>query len=180
MALFVAVHLIFLHSSGSSNPIGLPLNRDKIVFFNYFIVKDLVTIVLMLFVLLFLRVYYPYSLMDHENFIAANPMVTPPHIQPEWYFLFAYAILRSIPNKVGGVVILLMSLLIILILPIINRRKVKGSRFNPAKLVLFWFHAGTFFILTWLGRMPVEPPFSALRKFYTVCYFAFYFLYPLI
>lgn len=179
VALIVVIHIIFLHSSGSSNPIGLPLNIDKISFFNYFVIKDIVTVVIIIAVLFFFRLYKPYLLIDHENFTTANPILTPPHIQPEWYFLFAYAILRSIPNKMGGVVMLLLSLFIILLLPIISLNSVKRTRFRPHRIIIFWFHVGTFIILTWLGRMPVDSPFVELRKFYTVIYFCFYLIYPL-
>lgn len=176
----VVLHIFFLHSSGSSNPIGIPLNLDKMTFYSYFVVKDGVTAILLIFILLFLSLYYPYAFIDHENFIEANPIVTPPHIQPEWYFLFAYAILRSIPNKVGGVIFLLLSLFIIIIFPILSNKKHKGNRYNPLGILLFWFHVGTFIILTWLGRMPVEPPFVIVGKVYTVLYFIFYFIYPFV
>lgn len=178
--IIVIIHIIFLHSTGSSNPLGIPLNIDKLVFFNYYVIKDAITIVIALLVLFFVSLQYPYTLIDHENFILANPMVTPPHIQPEWYFLFAYAILRSIPNKVGGVIFLLLSILIILTLPFLTVKNFKGRRFNTKRLTIFWFHVGTFIILTWLGRMPVEDPYVGIRKIYTLMYFVFYFLYPLV
>lgn len=174
----IIFHIIFLHSSGSRNPIGLPINLDKITFFNYFVIKDLISIFISLFFLLFLSLKLPYVLIDHENFIEANPMITPPHIQPEWYFLFAYAILRSIPNKIGGVVFLVLSILILLVLPFFSTKPNKGSRFNPLNLIIFWFHVGSFLILTWLGRIPVETPFIELRKIYTIFYFFFYFIFP--
>lgn len=178
--IMVIVHIFFLHSSGSSNPLGLPLNVDKMVFFNYFVIKDLITVILALFFLTFFSTQYPYLLIDHENFIPANPIVTPPHIQPEWYFLFAYAILRSVPNKVGGVVLLLFSLLILIILPFLNLNPIKGSRFNPTKVLFFWFHVGSFLILTKLGAIPVEQPFIFISMIYTILYFIFYFIFPLL
>lgn len=134
----------------------------------------------MCFLLVSFRIGKPFAFIDHENFIMSNPIVTPVHIQPEWYFLFAYAILRSIPNKLGGVIFLVFSILIVIILPLLRTKKIKGNRYNFFGLLIFWFHVGTFFILTWLGRMPVEDPFTNLSKLYTYLYFLFYFIYPYI
>nr|ATU74589.1 cytochrome b [Liposcelis bostrychophila]ATU74602.1 cytochrome b [Liposcelis bostrychophila]UNO31816.1 cytochrome b [Liposcelis bostrychophila] len=170
------VHLILLHETGSSNPLGLPLDIDKISFSKFFIIKDLVTLILILMGLILLGSMYPFMFMDPENFLKANPMVTPIHIQPEWYFLFAYAILRSVPNKLGGVLMLILSIIIILALPLLSKSKMKGLKFSFFKWMLY-FHFGTFTILTWLGMQPVEDPYIYLGKIYSVLYFTFYFLF---
>lgn len=111
------VHLLFLHQTGSGNPLGLQRDVDKLPFHPYFTVKDLVGFLFILAFLILLSLIDPYLLGDAENFNPANPLVTPVHIQPEWYFLFAYAILRSIPNKLGGVIALLLSILILAVIP---------------------------------------------------------------
>lgn len=170
------VHLILLHETGSSNPLGMPLNIDKVRFRKFFIIKDLVTLALVLLGLILLRTISPFIFIDPENFLKANPMVTPIHIQPEWYFLFAYAILRSVPNKLGGVLMLALSIIIILILPLLSKNKIKGLKFRFLKWLLY-FHFGSFSILTWLGMQPVEDPFIYLGKVYSVLYFIFYFLF---
>jgi len=117
IAAVVIIHLLFLHQTGSNNPLGLKSDSDKISFHPYFTIKDLVGFLFILRGLILLTLLNPNLLGDPENFNAANPLVTPVHIQPEWYFLFAYAILRSIPNKLGGVVALLLSILILIIIP---------------------------------------------------------------
>jgi ubiquinol-cytochrome c reductase cytochrome b subunit len=127
----VIIHLLFLHQRGSNNPLGTKREVDKIPFHPYFTIKDLFGFLFMLFCLISLTLLNPNLLGDPENFNPANPLVTPVHIQPEWYFLFAYAILRSIPNKLGGVVALLMSILILAIMPFWHQRKFRGLMFYP-------------------------------------------------
>lgn len=131
------VHLLFLHQTGSSNPLGIPINVDKIPFHPYFIYKDIVGMVLLLRALVSIRLVDPYLLGDPDNFIAADPLVTPPHIQPEWYFLFAYAILRSIPNKLGGVIALVLSIAILFVVPFIYHIRFKRISFYPIRQFLF-------------------------------------------
>ena len=131
------VHLIALHEDGSNNPIGVRSDVDKIPFHYYYVVKDLfgagiLAIVLSIFVFLF-----PYVLGDPENFKPADPLVTPVHIQPEWYFLFAYTILRSIPNKLGGVVALAVSLLVLFLLPLLHKSRLRGLTFRSLSKILF-------------------------------------------
>ena len=113
--ILVILHILFLHFKGSSNSISSPLDLDKIRFDPYFLIKDFLRLILIIFILLFLILINPFYSVDSENFIEANPIITPNHIKPEWYFLFAYAILRSIPNKVGGVVALIIRILIFFI-----------------------------------------------------------------
>jgi ubiquinol-cytochrome c reductase cytochrome b subunit len=127
---FVIIHLLFLHSTGSRNPLGTNSNRDKIPFHPFFSFKDLIGFLIILIILTSIVLIYPFLLGDTENFIPANPLVTPVHIQPEWYFLFAYAILRSIPNKLGGAIALVASIVILLILPFTHNSNLRGTQFN--------------------------------------------------
>jgi len=125
------LHIIFLHQEGSSNPVGVRGGLDKIPFHPYFVLKDLVGLIAALAGLAMISGYFPYILGDPENFNQANPISTPLHIQPEWYYLFAYAILRSIPNKLGGVVALALSVLILYVLPATGTKYLRSAQFNP-------------------------------------------------
>nr|QHQ98507.1 cytochrome b [Coleolaelaps cf. liui XFX-2019] len=176
--ILVLSHIIFLHSSGSNNPMGCPMDMDKIPFHPFFSWKDMLGFLLISFIFLFWCLLFPFLICDPENFIQANPLSTPPHIQPEWYFLFAYAILRSIPNKLGGVIALLMSILILLSLPFSHSSKF-SSKFSPFNKILFWSFVSIFIILTFLGACPVEEPFSSLSFSFTYFYFSFFFLTPI-
>nr|YP_009000436.1 cytochrome b [Otobius megnini]AHF21637.1 cytochrome b [Otobius megnini]AIZ58586.1 cytochrome b [Otobius megnini]UYB78416.1 cytochrome b [Otobius megnini] len=178
MAFMIFMHIIFIHETGSSNPLGISMNIDKIPFHPYFLIKDIQGI--MIFFMFFLPVIfiYPYLFSDPENFIMANPMITPPHIQPEWYFLFAYAILRSIPNKLGGVVALIMSILIITTLSFTTNPKFKISSMNPIKKMFFWSFCNIFILLTFIGMCPVEPPYIFIGQILTTLYFSFFFINP--
>lgn len=131
------VHLLFLHSTGSNNPLGLSLNHRKVPFHPYFSFKDVFGMLVVIYIFGGVVLLYPWVLGDPENFIPANPMVTPVHIQPEWYFLFAYAILRSIPNKLGGVIALGASVIVLFILPFLGHRKFRGSTFYPLRKIFF-------------------------------------------
>jgi len=168
------IHLIFLHQTGSTNPIGTPLNNDKIPFHPYFSWKDWTGIIVLIILLLEINLFFPYSLGDPDNFNIANPLVTPPHIQPEWYFLFAYAILRSIPNKRGGVLALIISIAVLFLLPLINNNKFKGMVFHPVLKIIFWFLVIRVFILRWIGAKPVEVPYIELGQIFTILYFRLY------
>jgi len=171
------IHLLFLHQTGSNNPIGLLRNIEKISFHPYFSIKDLVGLFFILLLLLILIIFYPYKLGDPDNFIPANPLITPIHIQPEWYFLFAYAILRSIPNKLGGVIALVISITILFIIPIIkNFYKFQSNQFYPINKNLFWFLVITLILLTWIGIRPVEHPYIITGQLLTFLYFIFYFI----
>lgn len=171
----VILHLFFLHETGSSNPLGINRNINKIPFNPYFSIKDILGFILILFLLLLLCFINPYILGDPENFNKANPIITPIHIQPEWYFLFAYAILRSIPNKLGGVIGLLLSILILIIIPFTTNYKIKGFKFYYLNQFIFWIFISTFIILTWIGARPVEEPFIIIGQISSLLYF-FYIL----
>nr|YP_010535011.1 cytochrome b [Meloe proscarabaeus]UYA96978.1 cytochrome b [Meloe proscarabaeus] len=175
----VMIHLLFLHQTGSNNPLGTNSNMDKIPFHPYFTFKDLMGFVIMLSILLCLTLISPYLLGDPDNFTPANPLVTPVHIQPEWYFLFAYAILRSIPNKLGGVVALVLSIAILLILPFTNKKNFKSNQFYPINKMLFWSLVTTIVLLTWIGARPVEDPYILTGQILTILYFLFYLINPI-
>nr|YP_009145583.1 cytochrome b [Zeugodacus tau]YP_010868490.1 cytochrome b [Zeugodacus calumniatus]AKL82639.1 cytochrome b [Zeugodacus tau]AUD56922.1 cytochrome b [Zeugodacus tau]QHF17864.1 cytochrome b [Zeugodacus tau]WCB98474.1 cytochrome b [Zeugodacus tau]WGU19997.1 cytochrome b [Zeugodacus calumniatus] len=174
------IHLLFLHQTGSNNPIGLNSNIDKIPFHPYFSFKDIVGFIVMIAALLLLTLINPYLLGDPDNFIPANPLVTPVHIQPEWYFLFAYAILRSIPNKLGGVIALVLSIAILAILPFYHLSKFRGIQFYPINKILFWSMVVTVILLTWIGARPVEDPYVLVGQILTVIYFLYYIINPLV
>nr|AAT98739.1 cytochrome b [Lepeophtheirus salmonis] len=169
----VMAHTIFLHSTGSSNPLGVPGNYYKIPFDPYYTFKDAFGFGLIFCLMGALVSYSPWLLADPENFIPANPLVTPAHIQPEWYFLFAYAILRSIPNKLGGVVALALSVSILFFFPFLlgDKSTAVPATFNPSKMLMFWAFIGIFFLLTWIGAKPVEGNYIFLGQVFTVLYF---------
>nr|YP_010527049.1 cytochrome b [Acherontia lachesis]UXR12386.1 cytochrome b [Acherontia lachesis] len=174
------IHLLFLHQTGSNNPLGLNSNLDKIPFHPFFTYKDLIGFIIMIFLLTMLTLINPYLLGDPDNFIPANPLVTPIHIQPEWYFLFAYAILRSIPNKLGGVIALIMSILILIILPLTFNKKIQGLQFYPMNQFLFWTFIMMVILLTWIGARPVEIPYIMTGQILTVLYFSYFIINPLL
>nr|YP_010117816.1 cytochrome b [Cryptotermes havilandi]QPN53788.1 cytochrome b [Cryptotermes havilandi]URX52849.1 cytochrome b [Cryptotermes havilandi]URX52888.1 cytochrome b [Cryptotermes havilandi] len=174
----VVVHLLFLHQTGSNNPLGLKSDLDKMPFHPYFSTKDLVGFIILFMALSTLSLKEPYLLGDPDNFTPANPLVTPIHIQPEWYFLFAYAILRSIPNKLGGVIALAMSIAILFILPT-YKSKFTGIQFYPMNQSMFWIMTNTVLLLTWIGARPVENPYIMTGQTLTVLYFTYYIMMPL-
>nr|AHA52462.1 cytochrome b [Acanthormius sp. QL-2013] len=176
LMIMVMIHLVFLHEMGSNNPLGLNSNFYKIIFHNYFSIKDLMSMIWFMFFMLLIVLEYPYLLSDPENFIMANSMITPMHIQPEWYFLFAYTILRSIPNKLSGVIALLLSILILMIMPFIYNNKFQGMVFYPMSQIIYWFFFFKVLLLTWLGASPVEIPYIMLKQIFTITYFFYYFL----
>nr|AZL93436.1 cytochrome b [Platygaster sp. ZJUH_2016029] len=178
MMLFVVMHLIFLHETGSNNPLGINSNMYKIPFHNYFSKKDLMGFIMMILLLFIMSLKSPYMFGDPENFNPANPMITPIHIQPEWYFLFAYAILRTIPNKLGGVIALFMSIMIFMILPMYNFNLIPSNKFNPLNKFMFWFFINIFMMLTWMGSMPIEPPYMIISQILTILYFLYFFTPP--
>lgn len=170
----VLIHLIFLHEKGSSNPLGLETDRDKVIFSPLFFLKDLISLLFSSFLLILVINICPNVLGDVENFNISSTVVTPPHIQPEWYFLFAYAILRSIPSKVGGVVAIVFSIFILSIL--MFRNKKFNNKHNFFRKIIFWFIVRTFLLLTWVGGNPVEDPFILLGQFLTFSYFFSFFI----
>ena len=175
-----AVHLLFLHQTGRGNPLGLNRNFDKLRFHPYFSIKDLVGFFLLLIILNFLCLLSPWVLGDPENFIPANPLVTPVHIQPEWYFLIAYAILRSIPNKLGGVIALALSIAILIICPFLPRSNLRGLSFYPLRKIIFWVQINIVILLTWIGARPVEAPYIIIGQILSIIYFSYYFFQPII
>nr|YP_010177781.1 cytochrome b [Ripeacma umbellata]QST15498.1 cytochrome b [Ripeacma umbellata] len=179
IAMMTMIHLLFLHQTGSNNPLGINSNLDKIPFHPFFTFKDLIGFIILLFSLILLTLYNPYLLGDPDNFIPANPLVTPVHIQPEWYFLFAYAILRSIPNKLGGVIALVMSILILIILPFTFNKKIQGIQFYPINQILFWIMVTTIILLTWIGARPVEDPYIITGQILTIIYFSYFIINPI-
>nr|YP_010042821.1 cytochrome b [Amyda cartilaginea]AAV28715.1 cytochrome b [Palea steindachneri]AQY56294.1 cytochrome b [Amyda cartilaginea]QPC56553.1 cytochrome b [Amyda cartilaginea] len=165
------MHLLFLHETGSNNPTGLNSNTDKIPFHPYFSYKDLLGLMMTLTLLLFVTMFYPNLLGDPDNFTPANPLSTPPHIKPEWYFLFAYAILRSVPNKLGGVLALLFSILVLLTLPMLHTSKQRTLTFRPITQMLFWSFVANIMLLTWIGGQPVENPFIYIGQVASILHF---------
>lgn len=180
IAAIVIIHLLFLHQTGSLNPLGLKINIDKISFHPYFSFKDIVGFLIIILILLLITLINPYLLGDPDNFIPANPLVTPVHIQPEWYFLFAYAILRSIPNKLGGVISLVISIAILLILPFTQSKPIKSYQFFFVNKSLFWIYVNLVILLTWIGARPVEDPYILIGQLLTVIYFLYFLVNPLV
>nr|YP_001648554.1 cytochrome b [Chondrilla aff. nucula CHOND]ABW76574.1 apocytochrome b [Chondrilla aff. nucula CHOND] len=176
LAALAIVHLLALHEDGSNNPIGVRSDIDKIPFHSYYVFKDMYGLVVLAMITLMIVFLFPYVLSDPENFQPANPLVTPEHIKPEWYFLFAYAILRSIPNKLGGVVALVSSILILFLLPYLHQSRFKGLTFRPLSKILFWFLIADFFLLTWIGGQPVEEPYILVGQIASIGYFVYFLL----
>jgi len=174
------IHFLFLHQTGSNNPLGINRNPDKIPFHPYFSFKDIFSFIVLIIILILLTILAPYKLGDPDNFIPANPLVTPPHIQPEWYFLFAYAILRSIPNKLGGVIALVLSIAILFIMPFSNYKKFQGIQFYPINQVFFWYIVIIVILLTWIGARPVEDPYIITGQILTIFYFSYFLINPLL
>jgi ubiquinol-cytochrome c reductase cytochrome b subunit len=168
------IHLIALHEDGSNNPLGIKSNIDKIPFHYYYVLKDIYGLIVVIVLLIILVCLFPYSLSDPENFKQANPLVTPVHIKPEWYFLFAYAILRSIPNKLGGVVALICSILVLFLLPYLNFSVLKGNRFRSISKIFYWFLIGDFLLLTWIGGQPVEEPYILIGQLVSIFFFSYF------
>nr|YP_010410128.1 cytochrome b [Plecturocebus brunneus]AMP45768.1 cytochrome b [Plecturocebus brunneus]AMP45770.1 cytochrome b [Plecturocebus brunneus]AMP45771.1 cytochrome b [Plecturocebus brunneus]URH16157.1 cytochrome b [Plecturocebus brunneus] len=171
IAALAAIHLLFLHDTGSNNPSGLVSSSDKIVFHPYYTIKDILGLIFLLLLLMSLTLFAPDLLTDPDNYILANPLNTPPHIKPEWYFLFAYAILRSIPNKLGGVLALILSILILAIIPMTHLSKQQSMMFRPIGQSLFWTLVAILLTLTWIGGQPVEYPFVTIGQMASIMYF---------
>nr|YP_010849317.1 cytochrome b [Krisna quadrimaculosus]WGG89457.1 cytochrome b [Krisna quadrimaculosus] len=174
------LHLMLLHNTGSNNPIGINTNIDKIPFHPYFSIKDIMSMMMILTAFMMLNFTEPYMLSDPDNFTPANSMVTPIHIQPEWYFLFAYAILRSIPNKLGGVIALMSSILILFTMPLMKKSKFIGMQFYKISQMTFWMFINNVIMLTWIGAQPVEKPYISMGMLLTVTYFLFFIMDPMI
>ena len=168
------IHLALLHEHGSNNPLGVESSVDKISFYPYFYVKDLLAFFVLIFSFSIFVFYFP-NLMGHpDNYIPANPMVTPAHIVPEWYFLPFYAILRSIPDKLGGVIAMGGALVILFAIPFINTSEIRSSQFRPLFKKFYWLLVVDFLILGWIGQKPVETPFIEVGQIATLFYFIFF------
>ena len=181
IAALSALHLIILHTPKSNNPLGLVSTYDRVPFHPYYTTKDLYG--LMVFFLFFgwLVFYHPNLLGHSDNYIEANPMVTPTHIVPEWYFLPFYAILRSIPSKLGGVIAMILSILVFYLLPILHTSEIRSSSFRPIYKIFFWIFLVNAYILYWIGGAPVETPYYEIGQISTFYYFfALIILKPLI
>ena len=168
------VHLIALHVNGSNNPLGVSGNIDKIPFHPYYSVKDLFGFSIF-FIIFSLFIYFAPNVLGHaDNYIPANPLVTPPHIQPEFYFLFAYTVLRSIPNKLLGVLALFGSLLVLLVMPYTHTSFIRSCQFRPIQKLFFWILIADFFILTYIGACAPEAPWVIIGQIASIYYFAYF------
>jgi ubiquinol-cytochrome c reductase cytochrome b subunit len=170
----VLIHLVLLHEVGSNNPLGITLKTENIPFYPYFYTKDLFGLMVLFLVFFTFVFYYPNTLGHPDNYIEANPMKTPLHIVPEWYFLPFYAILRSIPNKIGGVIGMFGSLIILLTIPFTNSSEIRSTAFRPIYKVSYWLLVVAFFLLGWVGQMPVEYPYTEIGVISMIYYFAFF------
>lgn len=176
IALLSLIHVAVLHESGSSNPLNIALSvANKVPFHPYFIFKDLLGIIFFLIVFCYAVFFKPDSIIDPINNVPANPLVTPTHIVPEWYFLPFYAILRSIPNKLGGVITLGLALIVLFLLPFITNNVFKGSFFEISKTILFWSFLSVCVLLGWIGFKPIEDPYLMLGQILTILYFFYFF-----
>lgn len=174
----VIIHLYYLHETGSSNPLGLNRNLYKIFFHPYFSIKDNFGFILLILIFIIINLEYPYLFSDPDNFNSANSIITPIHIQPEWYFLFAYAILRSIPNKLGGVIALLSSIIIIYFIPLI-KSKLNSLYLYPIRQIIYWIHINNFILLTWAGAQIIEYPYVIISQSLSLIYFIYFLLFTL-
>lgn len=168
------VHLAFLHQEGSGNPLGIESTSDKINLFPYFVIKDFLGLTFFAVFFAVFLYFFPNILGHSDNYIEANPMVTPTHIVPEWYFLPFYAILRSIPHKLGGVIAMLFSILILAGLPWLHSTEIRSSRFRPIYKILYWILISCCMLLGWIGGMPVEDPYISIGQFLSLFYFSYF------
>nr|AAU87494.1 cytochrome b [Pseudaspis cana] len=175
-----SIHIILLHNEGSNNPLGTNSDIDKIPFHPYHSYKDILMFTILITLTLTLLSFSPDLLNDPENFSKANPLVTPQHIKPEWYFLFAYGILRSIPNKLGGTLALLMSIAILISAPFTHTSYIRSMTFRPLTQPIFWTLVATFITITWTATKPVEPPFIIISQTMSILYFSFFITNPLL
>nr|UQK68904.1 cytochrome b [Enhydris enhydris] len=175
-----SIHIILLHNEGSSNPLGTNSDIDKIPFHPYHSHKDMFMLTIMMTLIFLIMSFSPDLFNDPENFSKANPMVTPQHIKPEWYFLFAYGILRSIPNKLGGAVALTLSILILMTTPFSHTSTTRTLTFRPLSQLIFWSLIATFIMITWTATKPVEAPFTTIGQTTSFLYFLFFISQPML
>nr|AAL86434.1 cytochrome b [Cerberus rynchops] len=175
-----SIHVILLHNEGSSNPLGTNPDIDKIPFHPYHTHKDMLMLTIMITSIFLIMSFTPDLFNDPENFSKANPMVTPQHIKPEWYFLFAYGILRSIPNKLGGAMALVLSILILTTSPFFHTSIIRPMTFRPLSQFIFWSLIATFIMITWTATKPVEPPFTSIGQVASLLYFLFFISQPIL
>nr|AMO27001.1 cytochrome b [Amynthas sp. 3 LZ-2016] len=173
------LHIMFLHQTGSNNPIGVNADSERIPFHPYYSIKDALGYMLAVTGLSCLVLFEPNLFTDPENFLMSNPLVTPIHIKPEWYFLWMYAILRSIPNKLGGVLALFMAIMVMFIMPMTTMSNKRSLTFYPMNQFMFWILATSWAILTWIGGRPVEDPYIIIGQTFTTLYFLYFILNPL-
>nr|YP_009434348.1 cytochrome b [Laticauda semifasciata]ASZ83546.1 cytochrome b [Laticauda semifasciata] len=175
-----SAHIIMLHNEGSNNPLGTNSDIDKIPFHPYHTYKDLLMLTILMTLLFTIMSFLPNLFNDPENFSKANPLITPQHIKPEWYFLFAYGILRSIPNKLGGALALIMSVTILITTPFTHTSYIRSMTFRPLTQALFWMFIATFITITWTATKPVEPPFLIISQTTSIMYFLFFIINPIL
>nr|AAL86415.1 cytochrome b [Pseudorabdion oxycephalum] len=175
-----SIHIMLLHHEGSYNPLGTNSDIDKIPLHPYHSYKDALMLTMMITVLFSIMSFYPDIFNDPENFSKANPLMTPQHIKPEWYFLFAYGILRSIPNKLGGTVALMLAILILLMPPLTHTSYIRPMTFRPLAQLSFWTLTTTLIIITWTATKPVEPPFITIGQTASILYFLFFIMTPIL
>nr|AAO66206.1 cytochrome b [Compsophis albiventris] len=173
-----SIHIMLLHNEGSSNPLGTNSDIDKIPFHPYHTHKDTLVLTTLITLLFIMLSFAPNMLNDPENFSKANPLITPQHIKPEWYFLFAYGILRSIPNKLGGALALLMSVAVLITAPLTHTSHTRSMTFRPLAQLTFWTLIATFITITWTATKPVEPPFTTISQAASALYFLFFIMNP--
>jgi quinol-cytochrome oxidoreductase complex cytochrome b subunit len=168
------IHLVLLHQYGSGNPLGFYVKTENVAFYPYYYVKDLFGLLVLMLIYSVFVYYYPNTLGHPDNYIMADPMKTPLHIVPEWYFLPFYAILRSIPNKTGGVLAMLSSIIVLLLLPYVNTSKVRSTIFRPLYKLMYWLLVTAFLILGWVGQMAVDYPYTEVGIIAMIYYFSFF------
>ena len=172
------LHLWALHTSKSNNPLGIDVKseKDTLPFHPYFTTKDLVGFGVF-FIILAYWVFFNPNYMGHpDNYIPANPLVTPPHIVPEWYFLPFYAILRAVPDKLGGVVLMLGAILILFVIPWLDTSRVRSATFRPVYKGFFWIFVVNGLVLGWIGANPPEGAYIIIGRIATIYYFAHFIL----
>jgi ubiquinol-cytochrome c reductase cytochrome b/c1 subunit len=174
IAAVALLHLIFLHQPGSNNPLGVSSVYDRIPFYPYFYVKDLFGFLIFVLIFSLFVIYAPNYLGHPDNYIEANPLVTPAHIVPEWYFLPFYAILRTVPDKLGGVVLMGLAIVILVLLPIVDTSSFRSNFFKPLNIWFFWYFFADSFSLGWIGQEIVESPFIEMGVFVTISYFSYF------